>query len=217
VDHVAGWSQNHVVRVGCYSRAIAEAMGMDRGFVETLFMAAPLHDIGKIGIPDAIVRKRGVLSRAEQAVMEQHCLIGARILRENSRIETAFLQWVGMSGQARGESNNNPLLEMAASVALTHHERWDGSGYPQRLTGMQLPPESRIVAVSDAFDMAACGLKSRHADGNQEEQILEMIKAGAGRHFCPSVCAAFVDVSSEIWSIRERFADRSQCATQAFL
>jgi len=196
---------NHVIRVGCYSRVIAEALGKNRGFVETLFLAAPLHDIGKIGIPDTILLRRGPLSRGQRAKMQQHCEIGARILREDSRIRLAFEAWRGVDSRSAMQFHHNPFLETAASIALTHHEKWDGSGYPQGLAGEQIPQESRIVAVSDVFD--AVTSKRPYKGPCSEEQALQLIRDSAGSHFDPETCSAFLDTLPEIRAIRRQFAD----------
>jgi len=203
-EHRDDATGNHVIRVGCTCRAIAETMKMDRDLVETLFLAAPLHDIGKIGIPDAVLRKRGPLSPDEWEVMKQHCHIGARILREDCRAKTAFWQWRG-SGPQFDRSPDNPVLEMGASIALTHHEKWDGTGYPQGLSGEEIPLVSCIVAISDVFD--AMTSKRPYKDPYPEDQALEIIRDQVGTHFAPDTFAAFMDALPEIRSIRERFAD----------
>jgi len=204
-EHRDDATGNHVIRVGCISRVIAETLGMDRELVETLFLAAPLHDIGKIGIPDAVLLKRGRLSPDEWEVMKQHCHIGARILREDCRAKTAFWQWRGPGPQFDDESRDNPVLEMGASIALMHHEKWDGTGYPQGLSGDDIPMESCIVAISDVFD--AMTSKRPYKDPYPEDQALEIIRDGAGTHFAPDIYAAFMDALPEIRSIRKRFAD----------
>ena len=202
---------NHVVRVGCISRAVAEVIGLDHHFVETLFLAAPLHDIGKIGIPDAILLKRGSLSPDEWAVMKQHCHIGARILGEDPHIRSAFLQWCGASAQAAGRPFENPFLEMAASIALTHHEKWDGSGYPQELAGEEIPLEARIVAIADVFD--ALTSWRPYKDARPEHEALEIIAAAEHSHFDPAVYAAFLHALPEIRAIRSQFADNRASAS----
>ncbi len=222
---------NHVIRVGFICRVIGQAMGMDPEDVGSLFLAAPLHDIGKIGIPDAILLKRGRLNREEWAIMKQHCRIGARILREDSKIRTAFLQWRdqtpgpkkgpglicsnGPEGashklnlvpfSAAGKLHENPFLALAARIALAHHEKWDGTGYPQGLAGEAIPQEARIVAIADVFD--ALGSKRPYKEPVPENEILRMIAAEVGRHFDPGVYATFMEVLPEIKSIRERFSD----------
>ena len=134
------------------SRVIAETLGMDHDFIETLSLAAPLHDIGKIGVPDAILRKPGPLTPEEAELMKQHCRIGARILSGDSKARIAFRQWRGLPVQPNAESRGNPVLEMGATIALLHHEKWDGTGYPRGLRGEEIPLEAGIVAISDVFD-----------------------------------------------------------------
>jgi len=119
---------NHVIRVGCVSRALAERMSSDPVFVENVFLAAPLHDVGKIGIPDSILRKPGRLTPEERAVMEQHCQIGAEILRKVPGVRNAFVEWYNDPLLDEAAEVSNPVLDTAATIALMHHERWDGKG-----------------------------------------------------------------------------------------
>lgn len=198
-------TRNHVIRVGCCSRLIAEILGKSRGFVETLFLAAPLHDIGKIGIPDVILLKRGPLGPGQQAIMRNHCILGERILREDSKVRTEFLEWRGASSRAEVEGFRNPFLEMAASIALTHHEKWDGSGYPQGLAGEEIPLESRIVGICDVFD--AMTSKRPYKEAYPEKVALKIIDDACGRHFDPNVYAAFLEALPDIRSTHERFSD----------
>jgi len=204
-EHRDDETGGHVIRVGCISRVIAQALEMNRDFVQTLFLAAPLHDIGKIGIPDAILMKRGPLAPGEWETMRQHCLIGEKILREDSKVRSAFLHWRGASSHTELVGFDSPFLETAAFVALTHHEKWDGSGYPQELTGEEIPLESRIVAVADVFD--AVTSKRPYKDPCPEDEVLQIIRDGAGNHFDPTVCAAFMNALPEIRSIKEQFTD----------
>jgi putative two-component system response regulator len=196
---------NHVVRVGCMSRVIAENMGLNRHLVEILFLAAPLHDIGKIGIPDAILQKRGPLNLGEWAVMKQHCHVGARILSEDSHIRSTYFRWRGNQRRSNKPMFDNPFLEMAASIALTHHEKWDGGGYPQGLAGENIPLESRIVAIADVFD--ALTSRRPYKDASSEFDSLQIISRAAGKHFDPAVHEAFCQSMPEIQSIREQFPD----------
>ncbi len=183
---------NHVVRVGCYSRAVAAAMGMPRSFLEMLLLAAPLHDIGKIGVPDSVLLKPGPLSDEEWAVMQRHCEIGECILREESKAVVPSFDWYATESRAVKEAlgSRDPMLEMAASVALTHHEKWDGSGYPQGLAGEAIPLESRIVAIADVYDALTSNRPYRAA--RPEEEALTIIEATVGSHFDPRVHAAFL-------------------------
>jgi len=195
---------HHVVRVGYFSRAIAEALGVDSAAAETLFLAAPLHDIGKIGIPDVILFKRGELTPGETATMRQHCQIGARILSEECRIRKAFLRGFGEARES-AEPARNPLVDMAASIALCHHERWDGKGYPRELAKEQIPLESRIVAVADVFDALTSSRPYRAAF--PEHWALEILDEEATGHFAPDVYAAFLKALPTVREIQRKYAD----------
>ncbi|MFH1749253.1 MAG: HD domain-containing phosphohydrolase [Planctomycetota bacterium] len=191
---------NHVVRVGCHCRVIAETLGADREFVEMLFLTSPLHDIGKIGIPDAILLKRGSLNEDEWDVMKRHCAIGAEILREDSKVMNAFLAWRGEHTCGHDGNGQNPILKMASSIALTHHEWWDGTGYPAGLDGANIPLESRIVALSDAYD-ALC-FERPYKPALPEAEALKIIRDEVGRHFDPQVHAAFEESITELRAIQ---------------
>jgi putative two-component system response regulator len=163
----------HVRRVGDLAARIAAAMGLDAGFAERLRHAAALHDVGKIGIPDAILRKPGKLSDEERARMNTHTTIGARIL-------------------AGGRSE---LMAMAERIARAHHERWDGAGYPHGLRGDAIPPEARIVAVADFFDALTHDRPYRRAVPVPD--TLRMIAQESGRHFDPAVAEALIGCLAE--------------------
>ena len=194
---------HHVLRVGCYSRVIAERLGLDRAFVETIFLTAPLHDIGKIGIPDAILLKPGKLTDEEWLVMKQHCAIGARILREQSKGMTLFQQWKGIEKPA--PQIVDPLMDMACTIALSHHEKWDGSGYPHALAGEQIPLPGRIVALADVFD--ALVSQRPYKPAFPEEKALQILRDGAGKHFDPEVLLAFEASLDQIRAIRDDLSD----------
>jgi putative two-component system response regulator len=198
---------NHVIRVGFCSRVVAEAMGMNHGFQESTFVASPLHDIGKIGIPDRILLKRGSLSPSEMATMKQHCRIGERILREDSLVRKAFFYGRAVNSQFAAGEESNPILDVAAEIALTHHERWDGKGYPRELAGEEIPLVSRIVAVCDVYDALTSTRPYREA--HPEQRALEMMADECGKHFDPDVYRAFLEALPKIRSVRGRFCDRA--------
>lgn len=158
----------HVRRVGELAERMARAMGLGEDFAHGLRRAAALHDVGKIGIPDAILRKPGALSADERARMNAHTTIGARIL-------------------AGGRSE---LMEMAERIARAHHERWDGAGYPFGLAGDAIPVEARIVAVADFFDALTHDRPYRRAF--PVDDTLRMIAAESGRHFDPDVASVLL-------------------------
>lgn len=158
----------HVMRMSHISRILALALGFNENFADKLLQAAPMHDIGKIGIPDHILLKPGRLDDEEMRIMQQHPLIGAEIL-SNSKSE---------------------LIQLAHSVALCHHEKWDGSGYPAKLQGVQIPIEGRIVAVADVFD--ALTSKRPYKEAWSVEKTMDLIKEQSGKHFDPEVVDALV-------------------------
>lgn len=196
---------NHVVRVGCYCRALAETMGLGRERAEVLLLASPLHDLGKIGVPDHILLKRGPLTDAEWTVMRRHCAIGAQILRQNSKVMETFLNWRGADAQREATNSRNPLLETAALIALMHHERWDGSGYPAGLRGPEIPVEARIVALADSFDALSSARPYKPAF--PPERVMSIIREETGSHFDPEIYAVFQMALPELQAIRGEFTD----------
>ncbi len=181
---------NHIVRVGWNSRVIAEELRMGREFIETLFLASPLHDIGKTGIPDAILLKQGKLSPEEFEVMKQHCATGVEILREDFDAMKPFLTRGKIPSRVISGGNKNPLLAMASSIAMSHHERWDGTGYPHGLAGDKIPIEARIVALCDVYD-ALCSIRP-YRQAYTENESLECLSKEVGKHFDPRIHEAFV-------------------------
>ncbi|MFH1417730.1 MAG: HD domain-containing phosphohydrolase [Planctomycetota bacterium] len=203
---------NHVVRVGCCCRVIAETLNADSEFVEMLFLTSPLHDIGKIGIPDRILLKRGPLNEDEWDVMKRHCAIGAEILREDSKVMNAYLAWRGARMCCRNGNAQDPILKMALSIALTHHEWWDGTGYPVGLAGEEIPLESQIVALADVYD-ALCSERP-YKPALSEDEALMVIHEEAGRHFNPAVYAAFVESVDKLQAIRTELRDEVSCPAE---
>lgn len=157
----------HTKRVGRTSAQIARVLGLDETLVETIRLAAPLHDVGKIGIPDSILLSPDRLTPEQLVVMKSHCLIGCNLLA----------------------GTDVPLLELAAEIALTHHERWDGLGYPRGLAGEAIPLSGRIVAVADTYDALTSARPYTRA-WSRDEALAE-IEASAGLQFDPQVVAAF--------------------------
>ncbi len=174
---------NHVLRMSHYARLIAEAHGLGEETANIIFNTAPMHDIGKIGIPDSILLKPGKLDAAEWKVMHQHPIMGAEIIGKH----------------------DNELLETARIIALSHHEKWDGSGYPQGLKGEDIPLEGRIVAIADVFDALVSVRPYKKA--YPVEESLEMMRSEIGKHFDPKLMAAFEKALPEILRVREIYAD----------
>ena len=160
----------HIERMSRYALLVARSLGLDAERVELIELASPLHDVGKIAVPDTILMKPGALTPEERAVMERHAEMGYRILA----------------------GSDSPLLEMAAVIARTHHERFDGSGYPRGLFERAIPIAGRIAAVADVFDALTSDRVYRPAVPASE--AVEMMREERGRHFDPQVLDAFLDV-----------------------
>jgi methanogenic corrinoid protein MtbC1 len=160
----------HIERIGRFSTLLAEQIGMDPDFCARLSHAAPLHDVGKVAIPDAILLKPGPLTPAERAIVETHAEEGHRLVRGSS----------------------SSILDMAATIALSHQEKWDGSGYPRGLAGEEIPIEGRIVAVADVFDALTSDRVYRRAFS--VEEAVRMMREERGHHFDPMVLDAFMEV-----------------------
>jgi putative two-component system response regulator len=181
----------HIERIGRYSALIAERLGLPPGRQEVLRHAASLHDIGKIGVPDAILHKPGPLDEAERRLMETHTVIGARIL----------------------EGSLSDVLRVGSEIALTHHERWDGTGYPHRLAGPAIPLHGRICAVSDVFDALTSDRPYRAA--LSVDTVFEMLEAERGRQFDPEVLDAFLADRGEVAAIRRELMAHQGVAERA--
>ncbi|MBA4741592.1 MAG: response regulator [Azoarcus sp.] len=173
----------HVIRMSHYSRVLALAAGLGDRVADEILHAAPMHDVGKIGIPDAILRKPGKLDADEWKIMASHVEIGGRIIGEH---ETG-------------------LLAMARRVALCHHEKWDGSGYPAGLVGEDIPIEARIVAIADVFDALTSERPYKHAW--PVDEAVDLLLRERGRHFDAQLVDLFIERLPEMLEIRARWAD----------
>jgi len=196
---------NHVVRVGYYSEALAESLGLGKSLSEMIFLTSPLHDIGKIGIPDKILLKRGPLSPEEWKVMKRHCKIGADILREDiGSGEGVFRSWE-KSLNGGPKQKGDPFIRMAANIAFTHHERWDGRGYPNGCAKQDIPIESRIVSIADVFDSLFSVRPYKPA--YSEDRVVEIMCEGKGSQFDPEVFEHFEKSMDVLNDIRHRYSD----------
>lgn len=204
-----GLTGHHVVRVAAYSSVIARTLGLPDDFVEALTLASPLHDVGKIGVPDNVLNKPSDLTDSEREIIERHCVIGAEILDPDASTTDLFGVWRAAlaADAARTPRSLNPVLTMAASIALTHHERWDGTGYPRGLARDEIPLESLIVALADVYDALRSARSYKAA--YPEQQTLAMIEEEVGRHFDPEVHSAF---KSSLPDIRQIYAQLSDDA-----
>lgn len=195
----------HVIRVGKICALLAEAAGMSGATARTIGEAAPLHDIGKIGISDLTLLNPGKLSDKEWVLMKKHCEIGCDILRHyaaaKEHAKVSFDEIIAMAHTSRELS----LLEMAMVIALTHHERWDGQGYPSQLSGTEIPLISRIVAVVDVYD--ALGSERPYKKPLGEEVCQQIIRQGSGSHFDPEIVDLFFANLDAIVAIKKKWMD----------
>ena len=173
----------HIMRMSRYSALIARAMGFPEKFCENILLASPMHDIGKLGVPDAILGKPATLDREEWEEMRKHTLYGAEILK----------------------GSENELIRMSEKIALCHHEKYDGSGYPQGLKGEDIPIEGRITALADVFD--ALTSKRVYKEKYALEETLKIIREGKGRHFDPRVVEAFEGALPGLVEVMREHAD----------
>lgn len=174
----------HVIRMSHYSALMARALGFDEEAIEELLHASPMHDVGKIGIPDNILQKPGKLTPEEWEIMQEHPVIGARIIGNHTK----------------------GLLRMAYDIALTHHEKWDGSGYPQGLAGEEIPLVGRIVAIADVFD--ALTTERPYKKAWPVNEAVAYIREQSGKHFDPALVEVFLSQLPEILKVKERWAEK---------
>lgn len=173
----------HIQRMSRYGHLIATELGKEPAWTETFLYATSMHDVGKIGIPDKILLKRGKLDGNEWDLMQQHTIIGGKIL----------------------ENSTSPIIEMGETIALTHHERWDGCGYPNRLAGDKIPLEGRITAIADVFD--ALTSRRPYKEPFSMEKSLGIIEEERGRAFDPELVDIFIKIVDEIEEISKSFND----------
>lgn len=196
----------HVLRVGAYVGIIARQLGLTTAQVELLEMASPLHDIGKIGIPDSVLLKPGKLDADEFSIMQKHCAMGRQVFDVVSGGDREiWKQHVELGAKIIGENNESNLLNMAATIALTHHERWDGSGYPLGLAGEDIPLEGRITAVADVFD--ALSSKRPYKPPFPCDKCFTILEEGRGTHFDPKILDAFFARKKDVVEVQIRYAD----------
>ena len=196
---------HHVIRVGKYASVIARNLGFEPEHIELLEQAAQLHDIGKIGVPDAILLKEGKLEPEEFDIVKRHCSFGSSIINPMSAHEHDVYQGHTNLGAELLQYGGFPVMELAGIIAQTHHERWDGSGYPLGLSGEDIPIEGRITAVADVFD--ALSTKRPYKPAFSREKCFQIMEEGRGSHFDPRVLDAFFSCSEEIIAVQIRFAD----------
>ncbi len=182
-EHRDNETGSHIIRMSHYATVLGRACGMTEEECDTLFHATPMHDVGKLGIPDRILLKPGKLDADEWEIMKQHTVLGAQLL----------------------SNSKSPVLKMAEMIALTHHEKWDGSGYPNRLAGEDIPLVGRICAVADVFD--ALSSRRCYKEPWPLEKTLEEIRSLSGRHFDPRLVEMFDEFLPMMIEIQRTHAD----------
>ena len=174
---------NHVKRVAEYSKLLATLYGLTKEEIDILYTASPMHDIGKVGIPDSILKKPAKLTDEEFNTMKDHSIIGKRIL----------------------QGSNRPVIKAASIVAYEHHEKWDGSGYPRKLKGEDIHIYARITAIADVFD--ALGSDRVYKKAWELDKILELFKKESGYHFEPKLIELFLNNLDNFLEIRDKYQD----------
>ena len=176
---------DHIWRMAAYSRVLAQAFGWSPERCDMLELAAPMHDTGKLGIPHNVLLKPGPLNPEEREIMKGHALIGYKILSKSEA----------------------PVFKLAAEIALYHHERWDGTGYPEGLAGTAIPESARIVALADVFD--ALSMRRPYKEPWPIERIMEHLQLGSGSHFDPEMAALFIQAMPRLLEIRAAWDRRT--------
>ena len=176
----------HVLRIGYISRIIALAIGIEKTEAEIILNAAPMHDVGKIGIPDSILQKPGLLTDDERWTMQKHSEFGAKLIGEHE----------------------NELLKAAATAAFTHHEKWDGTGYPNGLKEEEIPLIGRIIAIADVFD--ALTSERPYKSAWPVKKAVDLIQSEAGKHFDPNLVPVFLENIDKIIEIKESNSDNEK-------
>ena len=171
----------HIRRMSNLTSFLADRAGLSGTSPKDIQLASALHDVGKIGVPDAVLLKPGPLSPEERSVMQRHTIIGHRMLSDSS----------------------SPLLQLGALIALTHHERWDGSGYPEGLAGEAIPAEGRLTAIADVFDALTNNRVYRSA--LDVDEAVELMLRGRGTHFDPRLLDLFLSSIDDLPGVRENY------------
>lgn len=195
----------HVIRVSLYSLVLAEGMGLDAETAALIFQGSPMHDLGKIGIPDSILRKDGPLDAFEWETMRRHTSMGSRMLEPFPAEEFDLYRKHTVIGEDILGGSDSPLLEMARKIAAYHHEHWDGSGYPYGLSGEDIPMEARIVSVADVYDALAS--RRAYKKAFSEERCLELLRELSGTFLDPAIVDVFFQNIDKIYEIREKWKD----------
>jgi putative two-component system response regulator len=196
----------HILRVGRYAGIIARALGFSEDDAANLELAAQMHDVGKIGIPDSILRKPERLEPAEFEIIQKHCDYGRSIFQRMPDVDRDLVRGHAEMGAKILDVQSSPVMRLAASIAFTHHEKWDGTGYPLGLAGEDIPIEGRITAVADVLD--ALNSRRPYKAAMPLEQCFQIIQEKRGTHFDPQVVDAFFARRAAIVRVQIELSDK---------
>jgi putative two-component system response regulator len=189
-------TSNHLRRTEQFVRLLAEGLSETPGYknqldlitIRTMHRAAPMHDIGKVGVPDKILQKQTALNEEERTEMRQHTLYGRQLIE-----------------QAESQIGSTPFIRTAKEIAYSHHERWDGTGYPQGLSGTNIPLSARLMAVADVYDALAS--RRYYKEAIEHKAVVEEIKRNSGSHFDPDIVLVFLDRQNQIEQTYQKYRD----------
>ncbi len=199
---------SHGIKVACYARVISENLGLEKKLIDKIFIATPLHDIGLIKVPDSILLKKEILTFEEWDLLREHSKLGEEIIAKKIEGISSFYSIGGLGVGYDFDPKSNPLLSMASNIALTHHEWWNGKGYPNGLSKKDIPFESRIVALADAYDELTS--KRPYRDAIPEDVALDKIRKSIGVQFDPEIYTGFDKSIEQLSSIRKKFLEEEK-------
>jgi len=194
---------NHVVRVGYYSKNITERLGMEKDYTEMIFLTSPLHDLGKIGIPDSILLNTNSLTDSEWITMQTHCQIGQELLNTDTFILNNNFASMGLAIEEILNKERNPFLQMATEIAAYHHEQWHGGGYPFGKRQEEIPLAARIVTISDIYD--ALRSKRTYKPMMSHNEAIAIMRAESIARFDPDIFSAFENSLSDFQEIHHQY------------
>ncbi len=194
---------NHVIRVGYYSKLLTERLGLEKEFSEMIFLTSPLHDLGKIGIPDSILLNTGSLTDAQWVTMKSHCQIGQDLLNTDTFTQINSFATMGLDIEEILNKERNPFLHMAAEIAAYHHEQWQGGGYPFGKQQEEIPLAARIVTISDIYD--ALRSKRTYKPMMSHNQAIAIMRAESSARFDPEIFSAFEHSLADFQDIHHQY------------
>jgi len=195
----------HIIRVGYFAKLLSENVGMDKSFTEIIFLTSPLHDLGKIGVPDNILLKNGKLSESEWDIMKSHCTIGEYLLKSDCFDQDDNIIATSFPMKNKITKEHNPFLHMAAEIAGGHHEQWNGTGYPYGKKQNEIPLSARIVTICDVYD--ALRSKRAYKPEMKHDETIALMRKESSCRFDPAIFSAFEHSLSDFRDIYHQYKD----------